>query len=166
MKKVEMVVECPSCEGTGLYSGVGESKNVAIICHRCDGTGAFNYSYSYNEFTKRKIKDGIERVYLKGTRYKLSLGKVNFDGVGEIDMDKEGVSYSEFLDGKKPEHIRKLECPLLADQSACHKIKGFVEECDEYGVGWGDSITNCKNQHNKHECWGRLVKNTNNKINA
>jgi hypothetical protein len=159
MKKIEMKVECPSCKGTGLYSGMAESDNIAVICHKCNGTGAYNYSYSYNDFVKRKIKNGIERVYLKGTRYKLGLGKINFDRVGEIDMAKEGVSYSEFLDGKKPTHIKKLECPLLADQSACHEIEGFVKECNSYaGCGWGNEITECENQPNKHECWDRFEK--------
>ena len=151
-----MVIECPSCKGTGLYSGMGESKNIAVICYRCDGTGAFNYSRSYNEFTGQKVKEGIERVYLKGTGYKLALGKVNFDGVGEIDMDKEGVSYSEFLNGKKPTHIKKLECPLLTNQSACHEIKGFTEKCNSYNGGWIDLISKCKNQPNKLECWKRF----------
>ena len=153
MKKIEMIIECPYCSGTGLYSGVRENRDIAIICHYCNGTGAYSYSYSYNEFSKQKIKDGIERVYLKGTGYKLSTGKVNFDGVGEIDMDKEGVSYSEFLDGKRPDHIRKLECPLLADQNACHEVEGFTEACK---VKWGSSISKCKNQHNKDKCWKRF----------
>ena len=156
MKKIEMIIECPHCEGTGISSGIGESKNIGVICHRCNGTGAFNYSRSYNEFTKRKIKDGIERVYLKGTQYKLALGKVDFQGVGEIDMDKEGVSYQEFLDGKQPAHIKKLECPLLADQSACHEIKGFTTECNSLNGGWVDMISKCKNQPNKSECWKRF----------
>ena len=161
MKTIEMLIECPSCNGTGLYSGMVESKDTAVICYRCNGTGAYNYSYSYNKFVKRKIKDGICRVFLKGTRYKLGLGKINFEGVGEIDMDKEGISYSEFLDGKKPKHIKKLECPLLADQDTCHKIKEFTTECDSLNGGYINMITKCKNQPNKQECWERFEKEMN-----
>ena len=156
METIEMVVECPWCKSTGLYSGIGESDNIGVVCYHCNGTGAYNYSYSYNKFVKRKIKDGIKRVYLKGTQHKLGLGKINFDGVGEIDMDKEGVSYQEFLDGKKPTHIKQLECPLLADQDACHEIEGFVDKCNEYNGGWINFIPKCKNQPNKHECWERF----------
>jgi hypothetical protein len=156
MEKIKIIVECSSCKGTGLYSGMGENKDIAVICHHCNGTGAYHYSYSYDNFFKRKIKKGIKRVYLKGTGYKLALGKVDFQEVGEIDMDKEGVSYSEFLDGKKPTHIKKLECPLLADQDACHKIEGFTKKCNSYNGGWINMITECKNQPNKLECWERF----------
>ena len=127
MKEIKMTIECPFCNGTGIYSGMAESKETAVICRKCNGTGAYKYQYSYNEFIGKKEKKGIKRVYLDGMGYKIGLGKINFDKVGEIDMDKEGVSYAEFLGGKSPEHIKKLGCPMIADQGACHKIKGFVD---------------------------------------
>ena len=80
MKKIEMEIECPSCGGTGLYQGMGEGKGTAVICHSCEGSGSYMYSYSYNDFTGRKIKEGIQRVYLTGFGYKLGLGKINFAG--------------------------------------------------------------------------------------
>jgi len=129
MGTIDMIIECPACEGTGVYSGVAERKNTAVICNRCDGTGKYHYVFTYNKFTGRKEKHDIDRVYLKNYGYVLSTGKINFDGIGEIDMNKEGVSYQEFLDGKRPEHIRKFGCPMLIDQSACHKIKGFIDKC-------------------------------------
>ena len=156
MKKIEMKVECPSCKGTGLYNGMGEAKGVAVICYKCKGTGAFMYSYSYNDFTGRKLREDIKRVYLSGMGYGISLGKINFNGIGEIDMDKEGISYPEFLNGKKPQHIKKLGCPMRADQSACHDINGFVDECNKLNGGWISLITDCKNQHNKEQCWSRF----------
>jgi len=156
MKTIEMTIECPSCEGTGIYSGMGESKDVAVVCYKCEGTGAYKYKYNYNEFNGRKDKENIRRVYLSGYGYKIGLGKILFDGIGEIDMDKEGVSYQEFLDGKSPEHIKTLACPMVADQGACHKIKGFTEKCNELNGGWLNYIPRCRNQDRKNECWERF----------
>lgn len=159
MKTIEMIIECPSCKGTGVYLGLAESKGVAVVCNKCKGTGAYNYVYSYNEFTGRKIKDNVKRVYLSGGVYKIGLGKLNFgDGIGEIDMDKEGVSYAKFLNGKMPTHIKKLGCPMLVDQGACHEIKGFTEECDKLNNGWVNYIPECKYSPFKEKCWERFEK--------
>ena len=151
-----MKIECPYCKGTGVYVGMGEGNGTAVVCYRCKGSGAYNYSYSYKTFTGRKEKDGVKRVYLNGLGYRLGLGKINFNGIGEIDMDKEGVSYSEFLAGKKPKHIEKLGCPMIADRNACHKIKGFVDECNKFNGGWIGYIPECKYRHNKDKCWERF----------
>jgi len=157
MKKIEMEIECPACKGTGLYQGIGEGKGTAVVCRNCKGTGAYSYSYSYNEFTGRKHKDGIERVYLSGTSYQSGLGVINFSkGVGEIDMNKEGVSYSQFLSGDMPHHVKKLGCPMSLDQGACHNKKGFTNECNRLNDGWVGYIPDCKNQINKLQCWNRF----------
>lgn len=158
MKTIELNIECPSCKGTGVYSGIGESKNVAVICYKCDGTGKFHYVFNYTEFTGRKIKKGIDRVYLSGYGWKIGTGVLNFDNVGKIDMDKEGVSYAEFLEGKMPEHIRTLACPMLADQDTCFKIKGFVDVCHGLNRGGLSYISKCNYQINKLECWRRFDK--------
>lgn len=132
MKKIELTIECPDCKGTGVYSGMGEGDGIAVVCYKCKGTGAYKYSYLYNDFTGRKEKEGIKRVYLKGYGYTLGLGKINFsNGIGEIDMDKEGVSYSEFLAGKLP----------------THRLNG----------GWCSYLPECKNKHNKDQCWERFI---------
>jgi len=156
MKTIEILVECPSCNGTGLYQGMGESKGVGVVCSDCNGTGAYNYKYRYTEFTGRKKRTDIKRVYLRGSRYKLGLGKIVFDTVGEVDMDKEGVSYTEFLQGKMPDHIRALSCPMSADQRACHGIPKFINKCQELNGGYLSIISDCKNQPNKAECWERF----------
>jgi hypothetical protein len=158
-KKIELSVECPSCSGTGLYQGLAEGYGIAVVCHRCQGTGEYKYSYSYNDFTGRKKLDNVERVFKKGTQYKIGLGVVDFGGeVGEIDMDKEGVSYQEFLDGILPNHIKQLECPMMADQGACHNIKGFTGKCNDLNGGWIGYIPSCKHQNRKNECWDRFSK--------
>lgn len=158
MKTIDLLIECPYCKGTGVYSGMGESKDTAVICNYCKGSGQYHYTYSYEEFTGRKVNNNIKRVYLNGYGYKIGLGKINFSHIGEIDMDREGVSYEEFLNGKMPQHITKLACPMLADQGACHKIKGFVDKCNELHGGWFGYIHECRNQSNKDKCWKRFLK--------
>jgi hypothetical protein len=156
MKKIDMYIECHSCVGTGLYSGMAEGKGAAVVCNRCNGTGRFHYEYSYKEFTGRKELPGIDRVYLSGYGYMIGTGKINFSGVGRVDMDKEGVSYGEFLSGKMPEHIKSLACPMLANQSACYDIKGFIDKCNELSGHYFSRITDCTYQRNKSLCWKRF----------
>ena len=157
MDKIEITVECPSCNGTGLYCGMAEGVGVGVVCHKCSGTGAYKYSYSYNEFTVRKTTDKAKRVYLGGMGYKIGLGKITYEnGIGEIDMDREGVSYAQFLNGEMPEHIKQFGCPMMADQGACHDKKGFTEECNRLNGGWISYIPNCKNNHAKEQCWRRF----------
>jgi len=157
-KKIDMFIQCPSCKGTGIYSGMGESENTGVICYQCNGTGKYHYTYQYEEFTERKIRKDIDRVYLSGYGYKIATGIINFSKVGEIDMDKEGVSYAEFLSGKMPEHIKKLACPMLAAQGACRDIKGFTDICNKLNGGWLSYIPDCKNRCNSDECWKRFEK--------
>jgi hypothetical protein len=158
MEKIEIEIECPACEGTGLYQGLGEGKGTAVVCYKCNGSGKYLYLYSYNKFTGRKKKPDIERVYLSGYGYKIGLGKLLFGGEIEIDMDNEGVSYDEFLAGKIPGHIEELACPMLADQSACQKINGFTDKCSDLNGSslWGCHIKGCRNYKNKKECWKRF----------
>jgi len=147
-----ITIECPSCNGTGVYSGIGEDKGVAVICHTCKGEG--HTTYSYTEFTGRKVDDSIKRVYLSGYGYKIGLGTINFNGIGKIDMYKEGVSYQDFLKGDRPKHIETLVCPMLADQGNCHDKEGFTTECNILNDGWISNITKCKMQPNKAESLG------------
>jgi len=159
MKKIEILIECPSCEGSGVYQGIAEGEGTGVICYKCKGSGAFLYQFEYRPFTGRKIIEGIDRVYLNGLGYKLGLGKIPFsNGIGEIDMDQEGVSYSEFLNGEVPKHIKKLGCPMMADQSACHAKKGFVNKCEQLNGGWVGRLSECRKQPRKAECWKRFEK--------
>lgn len=155
-KKIEMVIECPSCKGAGVFAGMGEGQGAAVVCSQCEGSGAYKYEFHYHEFTGKKIRDDIERVYLKGCGYKIGTGVIDFGEAGAIDMDKEGVSYKEFLAGAMPDHIKALGCPMMADQGACHKIGGFVDECMKLNGGWIGMIPRCANQCNKADCWRRF----------
>lgn len=130
-----MVIECKSCEGTGVYVGMAERNGAAVICTTCNGTGKYNYKFEYNEFTGLKTRENVTRVYKSGYGYVISPTQITFEKHGEIDMSKEGVSYEEFLSGKTPNHIKQLICPMVANQSACHDIKSFVDECERLHGG-------------------------------
>ena len=158
MKKIEMVIQCQSCKGTGVYVGMAERGGAAVVCHTCRGTGKYNYKFEYEEFTELKEKDGVKRVYKQSYGYVIAPGKLDFKKIGEIDMDYEGVSYKSFRSGKMPEHIKSLACPMLADQGACHSIKGFVGECENLdGAGLlGRQLSRCNNQPKKLACWQRF----------
>jgi hypothetical protein len=155
MKTIEMEIECPACNGTGVYTGMAERGGAAVVCRQCKGTGAYQYKYSYNEFTGRKQRDDVKRVYKGGYGYVIATGIIAF-GKTAVDMDKEGVSYSDFLSGEMPSHTTTIACPMLADQGACHDIKGFVDECMELHGGWIGNISQCNNQCNKADCWDRF----------
>lgn len=157
MPKIELLIECPACSSTGVYQGVGETLDTAVVCNKCNGTGAFMQTYEYTLFTERKKHERVKRVYKSGYGYKIGLGVISFEG-NKINMDNEGVSYKEFLDGKLPGHIEKLVCPMLADQDTCHKIKGFVDTCHALNGGWVGLISKCKKQPDKAECWKRFKK--------
>lgn len=158
MKTIEMDIECQECKGTGVYVGMAERDGAGVVCYKCDGTGKFHYKYEYTPFTERKIRRGLKRVYKKSYSYVLAPEVINFEGIGEIDLTKEGVSYEEFLDGKMPKHIKKLGCPMLADQGACHSIEGFCDKCYDLGLGLGGYISDCENYKNKDDCWKRFDK--------
>lgn len=53
MKKIEMLIECPACKGTGVYSGVAETEETAVICNKCEGTGAYNYELGLDEIVMK-----------------------------------------------------------------------------------------------------------------
>jgi len=160
MEKIEMEIECPSCKGTGVYTGIGEHDGAAVVCYRCNGTGKYHYSYTYIPFTKRRKRKNIKRVYLSSYGYCIAPHEIDFDKIGKIDLSKEGVSYEEFIKGKKPKHIEQFGCPMLADQSACHDIKGFTDICHDkdHNDGWVSMITHCKYYPNKANCWVRFNK--------
>ena len=155
MKKIILKIECQSCGGTGVYVGMGEKDGAGVICNTCKGTGCQDYSFEYKPFVGRKRKNNIKRVYISGYGYCIAPEKLTLANGVDVDFSKEGVSYAEFLEGKMPEHIKKIACPMLADQSACHKIEGFIDECNNRNDGWIGCIPSCKYPY-KAECWDRF----------
>jgi hypothetical protein len=86
---VKIIIECPSCWGTGLYSGFAEPKGVAVVCHDCEGTGGQNFVYK--EFTGRRKRRDIERVSVSRTKSILACGPITKE-----------ISYRDWLEGTKP----------------------------------------------------------------
>lgn len=159
MKTIEMEIQCKSCDGTGVYVGMCERGGAAVVCKTCKGTGKQHFKFEYEEFTGLKSRDDVIRVYADSYGYYIAPKDVSFGAaIGKIDLRKEGVSYADFKNGVMPEHIKTLVCPMLADQGACHDIKGFVNMCEKLHGGclWGVSLAKCKNQPNKADCWERF----------
>ena len=59
MKKI--IIECSSCKGTGLYKGVSERDNCAVVCSVCNGTGKVDFFY--NEFEGRKKMNWCKKSF-------------------------------------------------------------------------------------------------------
>jgi len=78
------------CGGTGVYSGMLEAEDEAVVCLGCRGTGC--EAVSYVPFTKRKRRRGIKTV-------RLSRGSSLITGAGGVG---DSVPYAEFLKGKLP----------------------------------------------------------------
>jgi hypothetical protein len=89
-KQNTIEIECPSCQGTGVYRGFAEPQGVAVVCLHCEGTG--KETITYKPFTGRKRRDGIHTV-------RLSAGTLLVTGVGPRGGS---VTYEEFLAGKVP----------------------------------------------------------------
>lgn len=88
-------IECGSCAGTGLYSGLCEGKGKAVICIRCTGTGCQKVEMTagnFKPFTGRKRRSDIQTVYRGG-------GTMIFLGAGPKGS---GISYEAFWNGAMP----------------------------------------------------------------
>lgn len=157
MEKIILNIRCKSCSGTGVYVGLAERDGAAVVCHICKGTGKQKYVFSYEPFTARMERDDVKRVYKDSYGYCIAPRKIDFDKIGEVDLSKEGVSYEEFFnENKMPKHIRKIGCPMVCDQGTCHDLKTFTKECNKIGLGYGSTLKECKNYHNRSECWMRF----------
>lgn len=152
MKTIE--IECNSCGGTGLYTGIAERDGACVVCHVCNGSG--KTKYLYNEFTGRKEHPTCKRVYKNGMGYVISSKDVIAEDGKVLPFSKEGVSYEEWKNGKTPNDMEFLACPMIADQGECHKIEGFTDRCNSLNGGWVSHIPSCKNIDNMAECWQRF----------
>lgn len=136
--------ECWSCKGTGVYSGMGESEEAAIVCHTCKGTGCVETEYT--PFSQRKTNPKIKRVYQANPGIKIG----SSPGVCELS-DFGGMVVGDWYAGKpfplKSEN-RKYTCPAWWYQSADSTKK---PHCDEMCAG--GSFSSCKMFEYKNECW-------------
>lgn len=152
MKTIELKIVCKSCDGTGLYSGMGEQKGAAVVCHNCEGTGCFDYKFEYEDFVVRKERRGTKRVFECNPGI----------GIGEDPKrnlkleDFGGMPYKEWEAGlpfPKGSEMRKYTCPAWWYQAADYDKKPKWKKCIGYG-----SFSDCKNFKTKEKCWKRFDK--------
>mgnify|MGYP001157472096 FL=1 len=141
-------IECPKCGGTGLYQGICERDGAAVVCYACKGSGAV--TFSYNEFTGRKRRNNVRRVYESGGGYVISAEDKTLDNGETIRFSQFGCGYEEWLAGCPPLPIKDLYCPNLL----CHD--NLVEGCEDCRVG--SYIYECPHYANRAACWEQYEK--------
>lgn len=149
---IEIDEKCKACKGTGLYSGMGESKDSAVVCHTCKGTGCHHFVHEYEDFVARVPADKIKHVYETNPGIKVG------NGGGYSFSDFGGMPYEDWAQGKPflpGMENRKFTCPAWWYQSADYKQK--PDWCHEFGFSFG-SFTSCKQFPNKSSCWERFDK--------
>jgi hypothetical protein len=140
----ETTCQCPSCRGTGLYQGFAEGPGVAVVCHRCKGTGEGSIRVEWTPFRGRLRREGVERVV-----------RVNVDGAMD-DPRCGGMAYQDWLDGKPfpPGSENRLgSCPAWWCQAT-----GLPQPSWPECVMAGESFYRCGEYPNRERCWERFDK--------
>lgn len=154
-KKIRVVCECDSCNGTGLYQGMGERDGFAVVCTGCDGTGKAVHTFSYYKFTKRHRTNKVKQVLETNPGICVGRGKDN-----KLKNAFGGMSYKDWFNDKsfpKKSEMRKYTCPAWWYQSANYNKKPSWESCIACG-----SFSECKEFKNKEKCWKRWDKKNSN----
>lgn len=159
MKKIQIEYACQSCKATGLYVGMGERDGAAVVCHTCKGTGKAVHKFEYEDFTGRKRREGVKRVYEVNPGICIGTGKT-----GEYALpDFGGMPYGEWIEDK-PFKIgmenRKFTCPAWWYQTANYDLKPDWDECNS---NLGGTFSGCSEFCNKAKCWKRWDKEFGNK---
>lgn len=151
---VEFDEKCKKCDGTGLYSGMGESPDSAVVCHACNGTGCHHFKYEYEDFKGRKRKPKIKHVYQTNPGIKVG------EGGGYKFADFGGMPYEDWWQGKpfkKGMENRRFTCPAWWYQSANDKL--MPDWNDEHRKCiFAGSFSKCNFFNVKDECWKRWDK--------
>jgi hypothetical protein len=147
-EKVELdaIVECTSCEGTGLYVGMAERDGAAVECHTCKGTGGEHVEHSYTRFTKRKARKGVTHVYRVNPGICAAPGAV--PGGVSLRVWQEDPKAA----AKPGAEMRQHTCPAWWYQSADYEKKPEWKECWD---NLGRSFSQCKHFAVKAKCWDR-----------
>ena len=144
MPSIKVDRECPGCNGTGLYVGMGERDGWAVQCHICKGTGKDRFILNYEEFTGRKEREGV-RIVLQAN-----------PGICVGGDLKGGKPYADWKRGepfRAGEELRDHTCPAWFYQSADYEKKPDWKECDIFGT-----FSSCRHFPNKSDCWKRWDK--------
>jgi len=151
---IDADVCCTKCGGTGLYKGMAERGDAAVICVYCNGTGKEHIHLEYERFVNRKKRSGVKRVYKTAFGYVITdKDTVNSEGT-TIHFSECGCSYDEWENGVEPKPIKELHCPMIhfgqgtddgnfVRENICEKVnKCFV----------GTYFPKCA-ETNRESCW-------------
>jgi len=150
---VEGECECGSCGGTGLYVGIAEKNGAAVVCSSCEGTGKVKVREVFAEFTGRKRKNGVKRVYETAGGYGITAEDVTVDGK-TYHFSQYGVAYKDWLNGEKPLPIEEIHCPYqhTSQNLQCHDVNGLYKKRCNKNLGFG-LISECKLRKEMAKCW-------------
>ena len=146
---IELEVNCPSCNGTGLYHGLAERDDCAVVCSRCDGIGMTIVHYT--KFVGRVKREDIERVFPGAFGYVHSHKDVTVETGEVLHFSKYGCTYAEWLKGAEPKPMEELYCPYMFDNQGSGN-EPFLECKDRK---WGEHISSCVHFKDMKECWER-----------
>jgi len=150
--KIMGKAQCEACGGTGIYQGMAERDGSAVICYRCQGTGAIEVNVTYKKFKGRRERKGVKRVFSSSSGYVISAKDAK-----DVPFSKYGASYKDWLEGKTPIPIKTLHCPLQHHgqtiQAKGHPLREFYQSHCKKHLGLGSMICECSNRCNMNECW-------------
>lgn len=146
--------QCGSCDGTGLYVGMAERNGAAVVCTSCEGTGKVHVRQEFNEFTERKRKNGVKRVYETAGGYGINAEDVTTKEGKTIHFSRFGIAYKDWLNGEKPAPNEELHCPYQhTSQGLQNKdVNGLYKTRCSKHLGWG-MISDCKCRKDMKKCW-------------
>lgn len=138
--------ECNSCGGTGLYVGFAERDGAAVVCSSCNGKGWEEFFYT--EFTERKLKEGVTRVFQ--TNVGVLIGQNSTFKLSDFG----GMPLEYWLSGKEfgiGTENRISSCPLQWAQATRREEPDFPECSSCIGMLFKD----CDFYPEKSKCWNK-----------
>jgi hypothetical protein len=147
--------QCDSCGGTGLYVGMAERTGAAVICVNCKGTGKVHIKETYKEFTERKKKKDVKRVYETAGGYCITHKDITTPEGKIIHFSNFGVDYNGWLRGEKPLPIEELHCPYqhTSQELQTNDVNDlYKNRCNKY-LSLGGYISNCQGRKEMRKCW-------------
>jgi hypothetical protein len=154
---LEYVSECPSCNATGLYQGMGEWDGAAVVCYHCKGTGKVVINKEINLFVERKNKKGITRVYSTGGGYVITDSDAVTKEGKTFHFSQYGIDYESWKKGGEPKPLEELICPMIETRQMIREKEHpayelYLSRCNN-NIQFGSVITKCSFYKEKHICW-------------
>ena len=144
---IEREAACAACQATGLFVGMAERSGAAVVCYKCKGTGMVRLRFEWDDFTGRKPRDGVLRVY------RCNPGIVIGEGGGYRLDDFGGLPTDAWRRGEPfgpGTEDRAHTCPAWFYQSADYARKPQWAECE------GGLFSSCRKFPDKAACWRRF----------